>query len=108
MADTDYCTNVIDHGACLGIDVEVTRRDPYIWDSRWLLSRGANLEEPQAHPRIDSELEVFMASGRALTRATLAAHRLGHAVINDTRRFSEILWSDCDVPTYWTRTASCS
>lgn len=69
-ADTDYRAKAIDHGATLGIDVEIARRDAGQKDSRSSLgvgsssgpSAGSELARRIAHPRrcLSSEASAFV------------------------------------------------
>lgn len=83
-ADTGYRTKVIDHGARLGIDVEVTRRDPAqkgfkVIPQRWVVERTFGwlmhhhrlARDYETHPhRSEAMIKVAMIDliSRRLTR----------------------------------------
>jgi hypothetical protein len=55
-ADTGYRTKAIDHGARLGIDVEVVQREPGAKGFKVNPRRDDRPHKPQTHPRIHSQL----------------------------------------------------
>lgn len=73
-ADTGYRTKVIDHGARLGIDVEVTRRDPAqkgfkVIPRRWVVERAFGWL--MHHRRLARDYETHSHRSEAMIRLAM-------------------------------------
>lgn len=73
-ADTSYRTMVIDHGARLGIDVEVTRRDPAqkgfkVIPRRWVVERTSGWL--MHHRRLARDYETHPHRSAAMIKAAM-------------------------------------
>lgn len=84
-ADSGYRTKTIDHGATLGIDVEVTSRDPTqkgftAFPRRWVVRR-ANLRPAHIPPRLAPDCKTHPHRSKAMIKVAvvdLMSRRLTH------------------------------
>ena len=90
--DGGYNTKVVDHGADLGIDVEVVRRDPNnpgfrVLPRRWVVERTFGWLMP--HRRLTRDYETRQESSRTMIHWSIIGIMSRALTGNSTRSWQE-------------------